>query len=314
MRLVTRSDFDGLACAVLLEEVGLVTDYKFVHPKDVQDGLVEVTGDDILANVPYAEGCGMWFDHHSSEWLRHERDSLTPSFPGLAFQGDSRPAPSCARVVYDYFGGAERFDRFDRSGLMEAVDKSDSAKFTIEEVLHPQGWVLLAFIMDARTGLGLSRDYSISNLDLMQKMILYCRTRSVEEILELPDVKERVRRYFNEQETFCRVLLANSRAEKNVIVIDFRSLDKIPSGSRFIEYALYPEQNVSLRTFWGKNRRNIVFTVGRSIFNKTSTVDVGALMLEYGGGGHERVGTCQVDQGKADEAMARIIAALTEDG
>ena len=202
MRLVTRSDFDGLACAVLLEEVGLITEYKFVHPKDVQDGLVEVDVNDILANVPYVPGCGMWFDHHSSERIRFDRDSITPKFPGVRFQGESRPAPSCARVIYDYFGGVEKFRRFDESGLMDAVDRSDSATFTIDEVLNPKGWVLLSFIMDARTGLGLTRDYSISNLELMGRMITYCRTRSVEEILSTPDVHERVVRYFSHEAAY----------------------------------------------------------------------------------------------------------------
>ncbi|MFH1136080.1 MAG: exopolyphosphatase [Pseudomonadota bacterium] len=314
MRLVTRSDFDGLACAVLLEELGLITAYRFVHPKDVQDGLVEVDGNDVLANIPYVPGCGMWFDHHSSERIRFDRDSIVPMFPGARVQGESRPAPSCARVIYDYFGGAKKFGRYDDSGLMAAVDRSDSADFTIEEVLNPRGWVLLSFIMDARTGLGLTRDYNISNLELMGRMITYCRTRSVEEILNAPDVGERVERYFSQEASFREMLLANSRTEDNVIVIDLREVREIQSGNRFVEYALFPDQNVSLRTFWGKARGNVVFTVGHSIFNKTCRTDVGALMLDYGGGGHERVGTCQAAVADADRVFSELLAALKKNG
>ncbi len=314
MRLVTRSDFDGLACAVLLEEIGLITEYKFVHPKDVQDGLVEVNQNDVLANIPYVDGCGMWFDHHSSEDVRFDRDSIVPQFPGIRIQGESRPAPSCARIIYDYFGGAKKFSRYDESGLMAAVDKSDSADFTAREVLDPKGWVLLSFIMDARTGLGLSRDYNISNLELMGRMITYCRTRSVEEILETPNVKERVERYFLQEAAYKEVLLANSRTDENVIVIDFREADKIPSGNRFVEYALYPDQNVSIRTFWGKAKMNVVFTVGHSIFNKNCRTDVGALLLDYGGGGHERVGTCQVPHEDAERIFAELVTALKTNG
>lgn len=314
MRLVTRSDFDGLACAVLLEEIGLITDYKFVHPKDVQDGLVEVGSNDVLANVPYVDGCGMWFDHHSSENVRHERDSIVPQFPGIKFQGESRSAPSCARVIYDYFGGADKFRRYDESGLMDAVDRSDSANFTIDEVLHPTGWVLLSFIMDARTGLGLTRDYRISNLELMGRMITYCRTRSVEEILATSDVKERVNRYFQQEEAYKDMLLANSRADGNVIVIDLLDVEQILAGNRFVEFALFPDQNVSIRTFWGKGKQNVVFTVGHSIFKKDCRTDVGALMLEYGGGGHSQVGTCQVETEDADRVFAELVARLKANG
>jgi nanoRNase/pAp phosphatase (c-di-AMP/oligoRNAs hydrolase) len=307
VRLVTRSDFDGLACAVLLEELGLVDDYLFVHPKDIQDGLVSVTENDVLANVPYVPGCGMWFDHHASEAERLELDKLD-------YQGLSKPAPSCARVIYDYYGGPEKFEKFDRSGLMAAVDQSDSADFTEDEVLKPVGWVLLSFIMDARTGLGRYRDYRISNLRLMRDMIGYCRTMSVDEILDLPDVQERVRRYFEQEDAYRQMVMDHSRTEGNVIVLDFRDVDDFLSGNRFIEYALYPEQNVSLRTIWGKGKQNQVFTVGHSIINRTCRTNVGSLMLGYGGGGHEKVGTCQVPVEDADRVMRELIDRLKANG
>ena len=304
MRLITRSDFDGLACAALLEEIGVVTEHLFVHPKDVQDGKVPVTGDDVLANVPFVPGCGLWFDHHLSEVERLR------TVEGHAFAGASRPAPSCARVVYDYYGGAAKFKRFDDSGLMRAIDKSDSGDLTLEEVTRPSGWILLSFIMDARTGLGRYKDYRIGNYDLMKDMVGYLRTLSVDQILALPDVKERVDRYFAQETEYRAMIRANARLEGAVLVIDLRSVAEILSGNRFAEYALFPEANVSIRAIWGRERKNVVFTVGHSILNRTCKVNVGSLLLQYGGGGHRQVGTCQVDAPLADAAFAKLVAAL----
>jgi nanoRNase/pAp phosphatase (c-di-AMP/oligoRNAs hydrolase) len=308
MRLLTRSDFDGLACAVLLVEAGVVDEYKFVHPKDVQDGLIEVTKNDVLTNIPYVPGCGMWFDHHSSET---ERLKLKEEFH---FEGESRPAPSCARVIYDYYGGAEKFSKLDETGLMAAVDKSDTANFTIDEVQNPKGWVLLSFIMDARTGLGRYRDYRISNYQLMEDMIQYCRTRTADEILEIPDVQERVKRYFEQEPQYEDMIKSNSRADGNVLIIDLHNLDQILSGNRFKEYVLYPDCNISIRIIWGFKKQNMVFTVGHSIINKTSKTNVGSLMLKYGGGGHEKVGTCQVPTEEWEEKLAEIVEQMKKDG
>ena len=308
MRLLTRSDFDGLACAVLLVEAGIVNEYKFVHPKDVQDGSIEVTENDVLANVPYVPGCGLWFDHHSSE---KERLELKDEFH---FRGESRPAPSCARVIYDYYGGASKFAKLDQTGLMHAVDQSDSADFTAKEILHPAGWVLLSFIMDARTGLGRYRDYTISNYQLMEDMIQYCRTMNAEQILKIPDVQERVKRYFEQEGPFEEMIKVHSKADGNVIVINLMDVAEILSGNRFIEYSLYPKQNISIRVIWGKGKQNVVFTVGHSIINRTSKTNVGSLMLKYGGGGHEKVGTCQVLTEYWEKTFEELVAQMKKDG
>jgi nanoRNase/pAp phosphatase (c-di-AMP/oligoRNAs hydrolase) len=289
-------------------EAGVVDSYKFVHPKDVQDGKVEVTKDDVLTNIPYVPGCGLWFDHHSSE---DERLKLKDEFK---YEGESRPAPSCARVVYDYYGGAEKFSRLDETGLMAAVDKSDSADFTREEILDPKGWVLLSFIMDARTGLGRYRDYRISNYQLMEDMIQYCRTKTAEEILEIDDVKARVKRYFEQEEAYEKMIKDNSKVDGNVLVINLLDLSEIVSGNRFKEYVLYPEINVSVRVLWGKGKQNVVFTVGHSIINRTSKTNVGSLMLEYGGGGHKVVGTCQVPEERWGQDLDAIVARIKADG
>ena len=308
MRLLTRSDFDGLVCAVLLVEAGIVDEYKFVHPKDVQDGLIEVTSNDVLTNIPYAEGCGLWFDHHSSEM---EREQISEKFH---FEGESRPAPSCARVVYDYYGGAEKFAKLDETGLMAAVDKSDSADFSIDDIQNPTGWVLLSFIMDARTGLGRYRDYRISNYMLMEDMIQYCRTMTDEQIIEVPDVQERVKRYFEQEAAYEQMIKDNTTVKGNILILDLHEADEIISGNRFKEYVMYPDCNISMRIIWGFKKQNMVFTCGHSIVNRTSRTNVGSLMLKYGGGGHEKVGTCQVPSEKWEIMRDEIIEQMKTDG
>ncbi|MDR2604442.1 MAG: exopolyphosphatase [Desulfovibrio sp.] len=300
MRLVTRSDFDGLACAVLLKKLGLIDEYKFAHPKDIQDGLIEITADDILANVPFTPGCGMWFDHHSSE---NER------LGNVEFKGSAKIAPSAARVIWEHFGGHAKFPA-ELDDLMESVDRVDSGRLTAEEITHPKGWILLGFIMDPRTGLGRYRDYDVSNYQLMLDMIGYCSEKSAEEILEIPDVKQRTERYFAQQRDFEAMLKRTSTIHDNVILIDLRNEQEIFAGNRFTVYALFPKCNVSVQVIWGLKKQNVVLTVGHSILNRSCTADIGSLMLNYGGGGHLRVGTCQVPTEEAEETVKQVVAAL----
>lgn len=290
MRLVTRSDFDGLACAALLKDVGVIDHWKFAHPKDLQDGLIEINENDCLANVPFVEGCGLWFDHHSSEFERNQLEGK--------YKGESRITPSCARIIYEYYGGEERFSHYD--DMMTAVDKVDSGNLTREEILNPEGWILIGFLMDPRTGLGRWRNFTISNYQLMEKLIDCCRTMTTEEILSLPDVKERIEVYFEQTEKFKEMVHAHTRTEKDVIITDLRGVEPIYSGNRFLIYSLYPEQNISAWIVNGKGGKGCSAAVGYSILNRTSNVNVGSLMLKYGGGGHKAVGTCQF----SDENMA----------
>ena len=308
MRLLTRSDFDGLVCAVLLVEAGVVDEYKFVHPKDVQDGLIEVTENDVLANIPYVPGCGLWFDHHSSE---DERLKISEKF---RFKGESRQAPSCARVIYEYYGGQDKFPRLDETGLIQAVDKSDSGQLSAEDITNPQGWMLLSFVMDPRTGLGRYRDYRISNYQLMEDMIQFCRTMTADEILGLTDVQERTKRYYEQEPLYEQMIKENSRGDGNVLIIDLHNTDEILSGNRFKEYVLFPKQNISIRIIWGFRKQNMVFTVGHSIINRTSKTDVGSLLLKYGGGGHKMVGTCQVVTEKWEEVLKELVGRMKADG
>lgn len=298
MRLLTRSDYDGLMCAVLLRELNLYDEIQFVHPKDIQDGVINVTPQDILVNIPYVPGCGMWFDHHTSE---DERGAAE----GMEYVGANWPAPSCARVIYEHYGGDEKLGKF--KVMLEAADKTDSAQFTRDEVLNPASWVMLSFVMDPRTGLGRYRDYRVSNYQLMMMLIEELRTKDVEEILDLPDVQERLRRYEEHKPHFLQMMFEFSRAEGDVIITDLRDVPETYVGNRHVVYALYPYQNISIRVFDGKNKDFCVFSVGYSILNRSSTVDVGSLMLKYGGGGHKAVGTCQVPYSEAERVLKEML-------
>jgi nanoRNase/pAp phosphatase (c-di-AMP/oligoRNAs hydrolase) len=301
-RLVTRSDFDGLVCAVLLKELNLINDIKFVHPKDMQDGKIEITATDITTNLPYVAGAHLVFDHHVSESLRNSGDKPA----NYILEPD---APSAARVVYNHFGGEKAFPNIGND-MMEAVDKSDSAQFSREEILFPKDWVLLNYIMDARTGLGRFKDFKVSNYELMMLLIDYCKNHSIAEILEMPDVKERVDLYFEHQRNSLLQLEKCASVKKNVIVLDLRYEETIYAGNRFMIYALYPECNVSIHMMWGLQKQNIVFAVGGSIVNRSLTLNIGELMLQYGGGGHAKAGTCQVPADQAKTVLAELIQKL----
>ncbi|MDR0964689.1 MAG: exopolyphosphatase [Clostridium sp.] len=300
MRLVTRSDFDGLACGALLKEAGIIDHWKFVHPKDLQDGLIEITKDDCLANVPYVEGCGIWFDHHSSE---HERLSLQGKYVG-----ESRLAPSCARIIYDYYGGKERFPQFD--DMMVAVDKVDSGQLAMEDIQNPTGWVLVGFLMDPRTGLGRWRQFTIPNYRLMEELIDACRTMSTEEILALSDVRERIEVYHEQTALFKEMVTAHSYTRGALLITDLRGVDPIYSCNRFMVYSMYPEQNISAWIVNGKGGLGCSAAVGYSILNRTSTVNVGSLMLKYHGGGHPHVGTCQFSDEDMETELPKMLAEL----
>lgn len=304
-RLITRSDFDGLVCAVLLKHLNLIDDIKFVHPKDMQDGKVEVNEKDITTNLPYVHGVHLAFDHHYSETLRN---------PGERTNHIIHPeAPSAARVVYDHYGGRSAFPA-DWDEMMAAVDKGDAAQFNREEVLNPEKWDLLNFLMDARTGLGRFREFRISNYNLMMDLIDYCRNHRIEQIMELPDVKERVEIY-QEHTAKCKEQIQRcSQLHGNLVVLDLRKEEVIFAGNRFVIYAMYPEINISIHVLWGLKQQNTVFATGKSILNRSSKTNIGALMLEYGGGGHENAGTCQVDNDKAEQVLATLIQRINQDG
>lgn len=304
-RLVTRSDFDGLVCGALLKHLNLIDDITFVHPKDMQDGKIEITERDITTNLPYVPGCHLAFDHHLSETVRN-----TERADNHVIDPD---APSAARVVFDYYRGHDAFPaRWD--DMMEAVDKGDSAQFNKEEILNPQGWVLLNFIMDARTGLGRFREFRISNYQLMMKLIDYCREHTIDEILALEDVRERVELYRDHEDKAKAQIKRCAKVHGNLVVLDLRDEETIYATNRFVVYALYPECNISIHIMWGLKQQNTVFAIGKSILNRTSQTNVGELCLEYGGGGHLNAGTCQIDNDKAESTLEEIVARINADG
>ena len=301
-RLITRSDFDGLVCGMLLRELDLIDDIKFVHPKDMQDGVVPIGPRDIITNLPYVEGCHAAFDHHASEVTR----SGNRPPPNLVIDPT---APSVARVVYDYYGGKGTFPRISRE-LMAAVDQADTADFTHDEILDPSGWVLLNFLMDSRTGLGRFRDFRISNYDLMMTLIERCRDHSAEEVLALPDVKERVGLYMSHREKFEAQLRRCTSVHGKLAVVDLRHEDVIYAGNRFLVYALFPGCDISAHVLWGLRQQNTVFAIGKSILDRGSSVDVGSVCLSYGGGGHRAAGTCQISNDRAEIVRNELIGLL----
>jgi nanoRNase/pAp phosphatase (c-di-AMP/oligoRNAs hydrolase) len=306
-RLVTRSDFDGLVCAALLKELDILDDILFVHPKDMQDGKVEITDRDITTNLPYVPGVHLAFDHHDSEV---ERVTDSPD-NHIIVAG----AESAARVVFDHFGGRGAFDpRRITDEMMHAVDKADAAQFSLDEILKPTGWILLSFLMDPRTGLGRFREFRISNYQLMMQLIDACTELSVEEILETPDVAERVELYNEHAEAAEAQLRRCADVRGNLVVLDLRDEEIIHPTNRFMIYALFPQTNISIHVLWGLKQQNTVFATGKSIVNRSSKTNVGELMLSYGGGGHEAAGTCQVENEDAERVLGELTQRVNADG
>ncbi|MBD2187930.1 exopolyphosphatase [Pseudanabaena mucicola] len=302
-RLITRSDFDGVVSAVLLKELDMIDEILFVHPKDVQDGKVEVCDRDILANLPYIEGAALIFDHHISETMR-----VYDSPENHIIEGE---APSAARVIYNYYGGKLKFPHISQE-MMKAVDKCDSAQFTIDDILHPQGWVLLSFLMDSRTGLGRFREFTVSNYALMMELVEACQTLSIEQIMELPNVKERIDMYFVQQKIFTKQIEHCAEVYDKLVVINLQNEETIYAGNRFMVYALYPDCNISMHQMWGRQQQNTVFAVGKSVLNRTCNLNIGELMLKYEGGGHANAGTCQIDVQDSDRVKQELIDIITK--
>jgi len=303
-RLITRSDMDGLVCAVILKQLELIDDIKFVHPKDMQDGTIEITNNDIITNLPYVPHAHLVFDHHESETVRNA---------GAKNHIIIADAPSAARVVYDYYSKENDLSMISEE-MMQAVDKADSAQFSKEDILNPRGWELLSFMMDSRTGLGRFREFRVANYQLMMNLIDYCKDHNIDDILKLPDVKERVDLYNKYADEFKEQLLRCSKVYDNLVVLDLREEEIIYPGNRFMIYALFPQTNISIHVIWGFKKQNTVFATGKSIIDRSSKTNIGNLMLKYNGGGHSAAGTCQIDNDKCEDVLKELIEAITTDG
>ena len=304
-RLVTRSDFDGLVCAVLLKHLDMIDDILFVHPKDMQDGKIEITSRDITTNLPYVSNAHLVFDHHLSETIRNKDKKDNHIIDADAM--------SASRVVYDHFGGAKAFPaRW--NDMMTEVDKADAAQFSKEEILEPNDWVLLNYLMDPRTGLGRFRNFRISNYNLMMDLINYCKDHDIDEIMKMPDVQERVDLYKEQAKLFTDQVKRCATVHKNLVILNLKDEEIIYAGNRFMVYALFPECNISIHTLWGLKQQNTVFAIGKSIIDRGSKTNIGELCLSYGGGGHEKAGTCQIETEKADAVLQDLIKKINADG
>lgn len=294
-RLITRSNFDGLVSAVLLKKLNIIDDIIFAHPKDIQDGKQKITPNDITTNLPYCADCHLAINHHESENERLKGQHIENYI-------NNPDSPSASRVLFRHFGGKKVFtDKYDH--LLEAADKFDTANFTKEEIENPQGFNLLAFISDPRTGLGRFRKCRISNYQLMMDLISYLKEKPVSEILKLPDVRERVNLYREMLPSFIDQIKTNAEVLGKLVILDLRKENIIYPGNRFLIYTLFPECNVSIHIINGKMDQNIVFAIGKSIFNPTCKVNIGSLALEFGGGGTPDAGSCQADSAVADYVL-----------
>lgn len=301
MRLVTRGDLDGLTSAVIITMKEAVGEILLIHPQDITDRAVDIRPDDILANLPYDPRAGMWFDHHL----------LTDSNqkPGPDFKGRYRIAPSAARLVYEYYLEKEPDDpallRLAR--LVDETDRLDAAQLTPDDVENPRDYILLGYTIDSRTGLGSFDEY-------FNKLVEWLKTMSIEEVLQQPEVRERIDRIRSESADFKRLLSRNSFQINNVVVTDLREIERLPAGNRFLVYTLFPEANVSLRVHWGPRDDTVIAAVGHSIFNRTCNTSVGDLMSKFGGGGHKGAGTCVLPLERAADAIDEILFELQANG
>jgi hypothetical protein len=301
MRLVTRGDLDGLTSAVIITMKEPIEEIVLVHPQDITDKRVDIRSDDILANLPYDPRCGMWFDHHI---LTNSNEK-----PPESFKGRYRIAPSAARLVYEHYleRDPDDADLARLATLVDETDRLDAAMLTPDDVDDPRDYILLGYTLDSRTGLGSFEDYFRRLVELM-------KTMSIEEVLAVPEVRERVERIRREQDE-CKSLLARSSFQlSNVVVTDLREVDRLPAGNRFLVYSLFPDANVSLRVHWGPRADTVVAAVGHSIFNRTCKTSVGDLMSRYGGGGHRGAGTCILPIDRAADAIEEMLIELQANG
>ena len=294
MRLVTRADLDGLACALILSENETLDEIVLVHPQEITDKKVEIRSDDILANLPYHPNCGRWFDHH----LLTESNEKPPE----TFDGLYRVAPSAAQLVWEYYGEQPKYTE-----MVDQTNRFDSAQLDRDDVLQPKDWVLLGFAVDPRTGLGDDDAFFHQCLEMLHE-------KPLAEVLIEPSVSDRIVRMFDQNEQFCWTLMQASRLSGNVVFTDFRRVKDPPAGNRFLIYTLFPEANVSVRAQWGPRKDSVMVNVGHSIFERTCQTSVGDLMSDYGGGGHRGAGSTPLPILEADVKILEIIETLQRNG
>jgi len=290
MRIVTRPDFDGVVCAVLLYEALDVNEpVLWAEPNDLQKGLVEIHDQDVIANLPFHENCRLWFDHHYTNRTN------------MPFEGAFKIAPSAAGIVFEYY--KDRF-QLDYRELVSVTDKIDSADLTLDEVLHPENYDYVLLSMTILNGDAPDTSYWDRLVDLLRK-------NEIQNVLADPEVKQRCRAVVDQNKKYHEYLKAHTHLEGHVAVTDFRGLNKTPVGNRFLVYSLYPESVVHMRIRYEDRRKEmVVINVGHSIFNRNCKVNVGLMLAEFGGGGHCGAGSTRFPASKADEYISRIIDIL----
>ena len=290
MRIITRPDFDGVVCASLLYEAeDIEGPVKWVEPNEVQKGLVDVRGGDIIANLPYDERCSLWFDHHHSNRI------------DKPFKGSYKIAPSAAGIIYEYY--KDRFKR-DYSELVTETDKIDSANLSLDEVLRPEKY---SYVLLSMTVLG--RDEIAEAY--WDNLVGYLRKYDIDQVINFPEVQNRCRSVVEQNKLFKDILQNNTKLIKHVSVTDFRPFDKMPTGNRFLVYSLFPEAIVSVTIRHPDNsKEKVSVSVGHSIFNRQCNVNVGRMLSKFEGGGHHGAGSCTFHVSKAEEYIAKILDIL----
>lgn len=286
-RIITRPDFDGVVCAVLLKAaIGDHLTILWGQPAEMQNGKIEVDSDDIIANLPFYGNCAIWFDHHIS------------NEPPASYNGLYRVAPSAAGLVYEYYQNVidSRFQT-----LVEQADKIDDAQLNLDEILHPENYpyILLSMTIYAKHA---------SDLTYCDKVVELLSTLSIDEVLAEPEVKRRCEQVLAENTTYEKHLKNHTRIQGLVSITDFRELDPAPDGNRFLIYSLYPDTVVNMKIFH-ENSKTVV-KLGHSILNRRCNVNVGNLLSRFGGGGHRGAGACRIEGPNAEPVLKKILDIL----
>jgi len=288
MRVVTRPDFDGVVCAALLmDALQISPPVIWVQPSDMQHRRVDIQKGDVIANLPFHENCSLWFDHHYSNQ------------PKTPVNGKFTIAPSAAGIVYEYY--RERLDR-DYSELVHQTDRIDSADLTLDEILHPENYPYVLLSM------------TITNHDPSERrywdhLVNLLRSRSMDRVIDNPEVKRRCQQVVKTNIVYEKALKEKTTLAGHVSITDFRELEPVPDGNRFLVYCLFPDCTVNVKIVYEEDRLASI-KVGHSILNRGCKVNVGKMLSAFEGGGHPGAGACRFAREKAPDYLKRIVRIL----
>lgn len=245
-----------------------------------------MTSEDIIANLPYRSGCGLWFDHHLSNKV------------DVDFSGSWWVAPSAARVIFEYYSDSDMVE-FDE--LVEVTDRIDSAELTMDEIKAPRGYILVSMTVEGKRPQ--DEPYWLRLIELL-------RANDLAVLMADKEVARRCEEFQVVNEEYSRAVRRHSGMDGNVLVTDFRRVWHGEPGNRFLAYTLFPEADIWVKAMGHPiDQERAHIAVGHSPFNRTSTVNVGELLSKYGGGGHKGAGSCRPLKGEADRVLREIIEA-----